>query len=124
MILTLYQIYIALFMVAVAIGLFVWFRRSEAAGSARRMKSMMRRAGLDPEAIYQDSPEFRAIMNEARQRCRRCRTEGFCERWLRGIVGGGNAFCPNAQVFNVAASALGSTPEVSANRNLEEGLAT
>ena len=100
MILTLYQIYIALFMVAVTIGLFVWFRMSEAAGSAKRMMEMMTRAGLDPGIARQGDPQTQAILKEAGRRCARCPSEGLCERWLCGIVGGGNAFCPNARVFD------------------------
>ncbi len=114
MILTLYQIYFALFMVAVAIGLFVWFRTSQKAASARRMKSMMIRAGLDPKIA---TLQFGAIMKEAQRRCLKCRTEGFCERWLRGITTGENTFCPNARLFDAAASTLGSAPMVSANQN-------
>ncbi len=100
MILTLYEIYSALFMVAVAVGLIVWFRNSAAAGSDRRMKEMMARVGLDPEMAVEGGPGTRAILNEARLRCARCRSEGFCERWLCRIVGGDNIFCPNARVFD------------------------
>ncbi len=121
MIQTLYQIYLALFMVAVAIGLLVWFLTSQKAASARRMKSMMMRVGLDPEIATHGSPQFKAIMREAGRRCRKCRTEDFCERWLRGIATGENTFCPNARLFNVAASTLGNAPMVSATLNQEAG---
>ena len=100
MIPTFFQIYFALFMVAVTIGLFVWFRLSEAAGSAGRMMGMMTRAGLDPGIAERGDPETKAVLKEARRRCARCPSEGFCERWLSGIVGGGNAFCPNRRVFD------------------------
>lgn len=100
MILTLYQIYFALFMVAVTIGLFVWFRLSETAGSARRMMDMMTRVGLDSGITERGDPVTQAVLKKARRRCARCPSEGLCERWLCGMVGGGNVFCPNKRVFD------------------------
>ncbi len=90
---TLFQITLGLFMVAVNIAFFVWFQRTRAADSAGRMTGMMARLGLDPGI------SARVDLKEAKDRCKRCRVEGFCERWLAGTAGGDNSFCPNAPVF-------------------------
>tara|TARA_B100000315_G_scaffold252191_2_gene288446 strand:- start:3696 stop:4028 length:333 start_codon:yes stop_codon:yes gene_type:complete len=102
---TVFQIYVAIIMVAVFAGLFVWFRRSEAAGSAKRLTGMMSRFGLDPRIATQGDSITKTIMNAARWRCRKCPTEGHCERWLCGKVEGGNTFCPNAQTFSFLSAA-------------------
>jgi hypothetical protein len=41
------------------------------------------------------------ILQVARGRCSRCRSEGFCDRWLAGNGEGDNSFCPNAQIFRI-----------------------
>ncbi len=46
---TIFEIGAAAVMVAVSVALVVWIRRYMAAASERRMMSMMKRAGLDPE---------------------------------------------------------------------------
>ncbi len=56
--------------VAVTGVIFVWFQRSQAAASAMRTMRMMRRVGLDREAI----------MKEALRRCGSCRLEDLCAR--------------------------------------------
>jgi len=91
---TLMQIYLGLFMVALNIGLLVWFQKTRLADSVGRMRGMMDRLGLDPGNIM-----VKEAMKDARKRCKRCRTEGFCERWLDGTAGGDNSFCPNAALF-------------------------
>ena len=94
---SLFQIIAAVVMVGVAITLFVALRRYMAAASERRMMSMLESVGLDPATVASGDTE--AIMNEIRQRCRRCTTESVCERWLAGNEAGENDFCPNARVF-------------------------
>ena len=97
MIPTLFEIGAAIFMVAVSIALVAWFFRDMAAVSVRRMTSMLAHAGMDPEgASHGDTG---AVMRDVRSRCRRCRSEDLCDRWLAGGVEGDNGFCPNAQIF-------------------------
>jgi len=92
-----FDISIAIILVAVAIALVTWFLRYKTGTSERRMKKMLQRAGLDPEiANLVDSA---SIIREVRRRCRKCQSEDLCERWLAGEEGGDNIFCPNAQVF-------------------------
>ena len=95
----LFQVYAALFMVAVTIALFVWFRESEAAGSTRRRLRMMARMGLDPGIATRGDARLAPIMKAARRRCGNCRFEDRCELWLRGEGEGDNSFCPNARTF-------------------------
>ena len=98
------HISVAIVMVAVTAVLFLWFQRSLAAASARRMTHMLTRIGLDPEIITLGDPQTKAIMKEARRRCGNCRVEDFCNRWLTGQCEGGDDFCPNARVFHSLAS--------------------
>jgi hypothetical protein len=79
------------------IGLVVWFSRSLAAASGRRMMHMLTRAGVDPEVARRGDTE--AIMQDVRSRCQRCRSEALCDRWLAGKAEGDDSFCPNAQIF-------------------------
>ena len=102
---TLFEIGVAIFMVAVSIALIVWFSRYVAAASGRRMMHMLTRAGVDPEVARHGNTE--AIMQDVRSRCRRCMSEGLCDRWLAGKVEGDNSFCPNAQIFRRLARAAG-----------------
>lgn len=92
-----FDISIAIILVTVAIALVALFLRYKAGASERRMKEMLQRAGLDPEIATQADSE--SIIREVRRLCRKCQSEDLCERWLAGEVGGDNAFCPNAQVF-------------------------
>jgi uncharacterized protein DUF6455 len=94
---TLFQIGVAIVMVAVSAALIVWFARSMAAASGRRTMQMLTRAGVDPEIARHGDTE--AIIRDVRRRCIRCRSEGLCERWLAGKVEGDHSFCPNAQIF-------------------------
>ncbi|MBI4207752.1 MAG: hypothetical protein HY527_22250 [Betaproteobacteria bacterium] len=94
---TLFEIGVAIIMVAVSIALVVWFSRYMAAASGRRMMHMLTRAGVDPEVAKHGDTE--AIIQDVRSRCRRCRFEDLCDRWLAGKVEGDNSFCPNAQIF-------------------------
>ncbi len=100
---------VAIFMVAVTVALLVWFRGSLAAASARRMMSMMTRVGLNPKTAQLGDPRTKAIMKEARHRCRRCPREDFCDRWLAGEVEGDNTFCLNAQTLPILAGTSGLT---------------
>ncbi|MEE8189621.1 MAG: DUF6455 family protein [Kiloniellales bacterium] len=95
----LFQVYAALFMVAVTIVLFVWLRGSEAAGSARRRLHMMARFGLDPGIATRGGARLAPIMKAAQRRCGNCRFEDRCELWLKGEGEGDNSFCPNARTF-------------------------
>jgi Family of unknown function (DUF6455) len=94
---TLFEIVVAIVMVAVSVALIVWFFRYMAAASGRRMMQMLTRAGVDPELARRGDTE--AIMKDVRSRCLRCPSEGLCERWLAGKVEGDGSFCPNAQIF-------------------------
>lgn len=94
---TLFEIGVAILMVAVSVALVVWFSRSVAAASERRMTHMLMRAGVDREVARHGDSE--AILQDARRRCGGCRFEDLCDRWLAGKVEGDNSFCPNAQIF-------------------------
>jgi len=94
---TLFEIGVAMFMMAVSVALVVWFSRYIAAASERRMVQMLTRAGVDPEVARHGDTE--AIMQDVRSRCGRCRSDDLCDRWLAGKVEGDNSFCPNAQIF-------------------------
>jgi Family of unknown function (DUF6455) len=94
---TLFEISVAVVMVAVSLGLIVWFSRHMAAASRRRMMHMLARAGVDPEAAKHGDTQ--AIIKDVQRRCLRCRSEGLCDRWLAGKVEGDHSFCPNAQIF-------------------------
>ena len=91
---TLFEISFAVLTVALSVGLVVWFWRDLAAASDRRTMNMLASAG-----VGYVPPGDGATMQDVRRRCRRCSSEGLCERWLAGSVGGDNSFCPNAQVF-------------------------
>ncbi len=93
----------AILFIGLNVALFVWFQGTEAAGSARRMLSMMTRIGLSRRVAASKDPETSTIMGEARRRCRKCPREDLCERWLAGDVGGGSEFCPNAAIFEALA---------------------
>ncbi len=94
-----FEINVAIVMVAVTFALFMWVQRSQAAASARRLTGVMTRVGLDPGIAGLGDPRTTAIMNQARHRCRKCPREDVCDRWLAGSVKGDNTFCPNAQTF-------------------------
>jgi hypothetical protein len=96
---TLFEIGVAIVMVAVSVALVVWFYRHVVAASERRMMHMLTRAGVDPEVARQGDTE--AIIQDVRSRCVRCRSEDLCNRWLAGKVEGDNSFCPNAQIFRL-----------------------
>lgn len=92
---SLFEIGAAIAMVTVSIALVVWFSRDMAAASERRMTRMLAHAGADLEIAGRRD----GIMRDVRGRCRRCRCEDLCERWLDRKVDGGNEFCPNAPIF-------------------------
>ncbi len=93
------QGFIGIAMAVIAVFMVLGFRSYLANGSERRMRSMLESVGLDPSIA--NTNEIPTIMREIRQRCRTCRSEGVCERWLEGEEPGGNDFCPNAKVFEV-----------------------
>ncbi len=97
---TLFEMSVAAVMMAVAVGLVVWFWRDLAAASERRTMNMLAVSGVG-DIPSDDEP----IMQEVLKRCRRCPSEGVCERWLAGSVDGDNRFCPNAQIFRRLANA-------------------
>ncbi len=96
---TVFDTYLAIVMVMAAVGAIVWFKRSELAITAGRMRGMMRRIGLDPGLAEAGDAETMAVLKEVRRRCGRCPREDFCDRWLAGTESGDNAFCRNASVF-------------------------
>jgi len=95
---SLFQILAALLMLAAAVALVVAYRKYLAAGSERRMRSMLETVGLDSKVLA--SADTNAIVREIRQRCRSCSAEDVCEHWLAGKTAGDNSFCPNAKVFD------------------------
>ena len=96
---TINEFTVAIVLTAVAVAMVVWFHRDLAFNSLRRMKRMMTRIGLDPNATNTGDPQSRATLKEVKRRCLRCTSEDYCERWLDGEVTGDNDFCPNAQTF-------------------------
>jgi hypothetical protein len=104
---TLFEISVAIVMVAVSVALLVWILSYMAAASERRMTRMLRRAGLDPEIAKRGDTE--AIINEIRNRCLKCSSEALCERWLAGEEKGNNSFCPNVRVFEMLRETTKST---------------
>ena len=102
---TLFEIGTALIMATVIIALLVWFLRSLAAASGRRMMQMLTSAGVDPEVARRGDTE--AIIQDVRRRCGKCRSEDLCDRWLAGKVEGDNSFCPNAQIFRILTRTTG-----------------
>lgn len=93
------QISAAVIMVGTAAAAIVWLHSSQTAASARRMKGMMTRVGLDYGTDALAEPRTKAIVQQARRRCMRCACEDLCDRWLAGEVKGDNTFCPNRQIF-------------------------
>jgi hypothetical protein len=102
---TLFQIGVAVVLVAVNVAGIMWFLRHLRASSERRLNRMLKHAGVDNDIISQGDTE--AIINDIRSRCQKCRSEALCDRWLDGDEEGENSFCPNAPVFS---SLTGSTP--------------
>ena len=102
---TLFEIGVAAVMVAVSLGLIVWFSRYLAAASRRRMMHMLARVGVDPEVSKHGDTQ--AIIKDMQSRCVRCRSEGLCDRWLAGKVEGDHSFCPNAQIFRTLTKNVG-----------------
>jgi hypothetical protein len=97
----LFQFLVAIVMVAVAIFLVSRYLKFKAAGSDRRLRGMLERAGLDPEIARTGDAD--ALRKEIRRRCSRCQAEDVCERWLAGELEGGNEFCPNAGLLDALA---------------------
>ena len=104
---TLFEIGVAIFMVAVSFALIVWISKYLAAASGRRMISMLTRSGVDPEVARHGDTE--AIIQDVRSRCRRCGSEDLCDRWLAGKVESDNSFCPNAKIFRILTRTTGRT---------------
>jgi hypothetical protein len=103
-----FEIGIAIALVVIAALLVSLFLKYKAGASERRMRAMMRRAGLDPEiARYGD---HEAIISAVRRQCRRCQSEDLCERWLAGEVSGENEFCPNRQIFSYLETRVTTSP--------------
>ena len=95
--LSLFQIIAVIGAVGVPFTLVITNRRYVAASFERRLMSMRERLGVGPTTVLNADTE--AVMNEIRQRCRRCTSKDMCERWLAGNEAGKNAFCPNAKLF-------------------------
>lgn len=95
----LFELGVAIFMVAVSVALVVWFSRHAASASEERMMRMLTCAGVDSRFSGHD--DTWAILQVARGRCSRCRSEDLCDRWLAGNVKGDNSFCHNAQIFRI-----------------------
>lgn len=97
---TTFDIIIALSMVALPAVLIVWFLKDLASGSEKRLAHMMKRVGLELVTTSIDGQPTETAITAVRARCRRCPSEGLCERWLSGEVSGENTFCPNVLAFN------------------------
>jgi len=102
---TMFDIGVALVMVAVVVALLLWFARYMGASSERRMTRMLMRAGVDPDIVARG--DKKAIIEDIRSRCRKCQAEDLCERWLAGKVEGENTFCPNAPIFSALTNKKG-----------------
>jgi len=50
-------------------------------------------------------PKLKATMKDARRRCKKCKHEDLCDRWLAGEGEWPNSFCPNAKTFQALAKA-------------------
>jgi len=100
---TIFDINIAIVMVAASVAMVVWFQRHLAAASARRMTRMMTRIGLNPAIATGGRPPSEPNVRQMRRRCRRCPSEDLCDRWVAGIANGDNSFCPNARAFGIIA---------------------
>lgn len=98
---TIFEIEIAVAMVAASVALVVWFDRYLAAASAGRMSRMMARIGMDPSIVTGGRPPIEALVKQMRRRCRRCPSEDLCERWVAGRAKGGHSFCPNKRAFGL-----------------------
>ncbi len=95
---TLFEIGVAVVMLAVSVAMVVSFIKYMATASEARMTRMLARAGGDLAAVRQGATG--AILHDARSRCRSCPSEDLCDRWLAGKVAGANSFCPNARIFS------------------------
>ena len=102
---TLFEIGVAIVMVAVSVALVVSFARYLAAASGRRAMLMLARVGLNPDVALRADTD--AVMQDVRRRCRRCPSEGYCDRWLAGEGDGDNSFCPNAPILRKLATTTG-----------------
>jgi hypothetical protein len=95
--LSFFQIIAVASMVIVTFVLIFAYRSYLSANSERRMLSMIESLGLDPAIA--SSSDLETVMGEVRQRCRNCKSEDVCERWLTCNEKGDNDFCPNAKTF-------------------------
>jgi hypothetical protein len=101
---------VAIFMVTVALAMIIATRSYLRTTSSIRMRRMMARIGLPAGIRTLGDPQTQAIMKDVFYRCRKCPAEALCERWLAGNVEGGNAFCPNARIFETFAASVVPTP--------------
>ena len=85
--------------IGAAIVFVILFRHYLAVNSERRMQAMLENVGVDPEVASLSGIDN--IMSEVRKRCKNCKSESLCERWLAGEETGDNEFCPNAKVFEL-----------------------
>ena len=92
----------AFVVLTLVIILFVVFQPSLSLASQRRMMGMMARYRLIGRF---GNKQLKATIKEARRRCKECKHEDLCDRWLAGEVASSNSFCPNAQTFEALASA-------------------
>src|SRR3990167_1272728 len=85
---TMFDIGVALVMVAVVVALLLWFARYMGASSERRMTRMLMRAGVDPDIVARG--DKKAIIEDIRSRCRKCQAEDLCERCRKPRPTSGN----------------------------------
>jgi hypothetical protein len=63
------------------------------------MRSMLEAVGVDPAVL--DEEDIEQTVAEMRARCEHCGDKAHCDRWLAGDESGGNAFCPNRELFGM-----------------------
>jgi hypothetical protein len=100
------QIGLTVVVMGVAVAIIVWHLSNVAAASAasaRRMMGMMKHFGMDPRAVMNGDRQAKAIGNDLKRLCSRCRRRGLCDMWLAGEVKGSSTFCPNAEAFRILA---------------------
>lgn len=94
-----FYVWAGLIVLAVAFAAAFAYRYFVRINAERRMRSMLEAVGIDPAIV--DNGDLEQTITEMRARCERCTDKRHCERWLAGDEGGGNAFCPNRELFGM-----------------------
>lgn len=94
-----FYVWAGLIVLVVAFAAAFAYRYLVRANAKRRMRSMFEAVGIDPAII--DNDDLGQTIAEMRARCAHCSSKRHCEHWLEGDTGGGNAFCPNRELFGM-----------------------